>query len=90
VATSTLEKDKSSGMTGAVVDKVQEYGEYTVDCIQEHPFSATLVSFAVGVGAGLLAVSLFSNPRHEHRNMAQRLGEQFLSSLQSVVPDRFK
>ncbi len=74
----------------AVNETAHQYSKAAIDCVEDHPFSSSIVSFALGIGVGVLAVTLLSGSSHvQQRNAAQRLGDQLLSSLRSVVPDRF-
>lgn len=71
------------------VNRVAEYAEDGKELIDEYPVATVAIVFGLGVATGLAAVALLcDSPQQSSRYspVAQRLGEQLLDAMSSVLP----
>jgi len=73
--------DRASGLA----DRASHLGENTTEYVKEAPFTATLVSFGVGVGLGLLVAQLLVPERRPSRWYDSYLGDDRARSLENMV-----
>lgn len=56
--------------------------------VEDNPVGSAAIVFGLGIGAGLAIAGLINeSTRPKHHSLAHRLGEQMLSSVQSVLPE---
>lgn len=76
-------KSRVSEQLRSVTDDSKEF-------VEEHALPSALIAFGIGVGAGLVAASLLADSLPtRHTTLTQRLGQQMLEAMGSVVPQSF-
>ena len=71
------------------VNRVAQYAEESKEIMDEYPVMTVAVVFGLGIATGLAAVALLcDSPQQSSRYspVAQRLGEQLLDAMSSVLP----
>lgn len=72
-------------------DQQESFVEAPSRFVHDHALSSTLISYGVGVAAGLAVACLFSDPRPSRKSaVSERLGSHLLESLSSVIPNSLK
>ncbi|HUG70133.1 MAG TPA: hypothetical protein VMM76_20455 [Pirellulaceae bacterium] len=79
-----------SQVKSRVSEQMRSVAEDSKDFVGEHAMPSALIAFGIGVGAGLMVASLLADSLPaRHTSMTQRLGQQMLDAMGSVVPQSF-
>jgi len=71
-----------------ISDRVESAACQSKEYVEDHAMPAALVAFGLGVGVGFAVLSLMSEPApSRHLTVTQRLGQQLLDAMASIVPD---
>lgn len=77
-----------SYVTDRVSEQCESIAEGSKEFVGEHALPTALTVFGLGVGAGLVVASLLSQSMQtRHTTMTERLGQQLLDAMSSVVPN---
>jgi len=61
------------------------------ECVQDHPFSSSMVVFGLGIGLGVLLVNAMQSPRRskyeEVSDRGRHLASQVVAAVREAVPD---
>jgi hypothetical protein len=72
------------------VNRVAEYTREGKELLEEYPVTTVAIVFGLGVATGMAVVSLLCDSPQQssrHSHVAQKLGEQLLDAMSSVLPD---
>jgi hypothetical protein len=71
------------------VNRVAEYTQEGKQLMDDYPVAAVGVAFGLGLATGLAIASMLTEPqqRSRHWDVANRLGEQLLDAMSTVLPD---
>ena len=71
-----------------ISDRVESAACQSKEYVEEHAISTALVAFGLGVGVGFAMLSLLSSDAPPSRcSTTQRLGQQLLDAMSSLVPE---
>ena len=71
-----------------ISDRVESVACQSKDYVEDHAMPAALIAFGLGVGVGFAVLSLLGDPTPARRlTVTQRLGQQLLDAMASIVPD---
>ncbi|MEO8495750.1 MAG: hypothetical protein ABI614_11810 [Planctomycetota bacterium] len=77
-----------SHVTDRVSEQIGSIAEGSKEFVGEHAMPTALTVFGLGVGTGLVVASLLSQSMPSRQTtLAERLGQQLLDAMSSVVPN---
>jgi hypothetical protein len=91
-AFSNLDQSILGGRTmqlNRISDRVESAACQSKEYVEDHAMPAALIAFGLGVGAGFAVLSMFADSPPRHLTVTQRLGQQMLDAMTSIVPDSF-
>jgi hypothetical protein len=77
-------------MTNRIYAEAHDVAESSKEMVGEHPVSATLIAFGIGLGIGVLIGTSLAEPAHRDRTMAEKaeqIGREMVDAMMRVLPE---